>query len=295
MQNEITISNFQLLNNIGPGTKLIVNPDTKELSSDDRWFQGIRRKYQGDTRNNILKPIRETFETIVKNYLADQTQILQCSSNIRNSLLLTYPDFPELMELIKNIEQSAHDKTKTCKELADENIILQNLYTNLVEDYTAIVLERADLQFENQDLRIEESELRKRFDKIKEYSIELEKDLLQVDKDFRHCRDTCNKCASKHHRKLLDQLIQLYEKNLDGWLVNHYGEWVGFSANNLTPIFAKTKHEVREQLPKIKLSDDNCNLVMEVLPKEERRVYNVPTVFTQRNVLDISVNNNNIN
>lgn len=87
--------NYNLLMGLVSGQKLCVK-STGELVHDDRWMQGLRRRRDGVSREDILEPIKRTLNTRVEmgEDIGDLVRRLKVVFNG------TYPDFMEIQSVL---------------------------------------------------------------------------------------------------------------------------------------------------------------------------------------------------
>jgi len=91
MDNSIARNNIDILANLQPYEKLIVGEDLN-LSVDTRYIQFIRRTATRDSKYDILEPLELTFKS---EKISDEEK-LSTLRHINKTLLITYPDFPEI-------------------------------------------------------------------------------------------------------------------------------------------------------------------------------------------------------
>lgn len=92
MNNNVIIwyDNLDILSKLQPNQKLVVEGD--RIMLDDRWFKGLRRKVTGNSREEIIEPLRKTFE-----FFIDQTEIeiIDILRSTENCFRITYPEYWE--------------------------------------------------------------------------------------------------------------------------------------------------------------------------------------------------------
>lgn len=109
IDDQIASENFVLLQNLPSNTKLMVDKTNNKLFIDDRWFNSIRRFTTGDSRNDIIQPIKMTLEW-ASNY-NDCSEVQSCIQNIKEKFSIIYPDFEELFQEINCQEEKLFDST----------------------------------------------------------------------------------------------------------------------------------------------------------------------------------------
>jgi hypothetical protein len=91
MEKSVTRNNLDILSNLQPYEKLIVD-ENMNLSVDTRYIQFMRRTATGDSKYDILIPIELTFNSQI---ISDEEKLV-ILKHVGDTLLLTYPDFPEM-------------------------------------------------------------------------------------------------------------------------------------------------------------------------------------------------------
>lgn len=110
MNIETALHNLHVLSTLQPNTKLTVD-DNQKLSIDQRWLNGVRRTVTGDSKTDIIEPIKNTFTTLVRDPSYNQekgSKLQSVLENLDEWLKTTYPAFTELYtsltSLIKDVE-----------------------------------------------------------------------------------------------------------------------------------------------------------------------------------------------
>lgn len=125
--------NFQLLSSM-PSQKLIVDKNNKKLYIDDRWFQCVRRKYNGDSRYDIIQPIQKTF----KNATFSFEKKLKCLQYLQKVFMEIYPYYNKLHILLRDLEKEYKKKiltleipSKYIKSIFDFVVLVPKAFDNL--------------------------------------------------------------------------------------------------------------------------------------------------------------------
>lgn len=103
MDDEICADNFDLLCNLpsSSGAKLVVHKSSGALSLDDRWLVGVRRYTSGDSRVDLIQPLRITLGWALKH--VNNADVARCLDDMETSFKIIYPDFQKLYDLINEI------------------------------------------------------------------------------------------------------------------------------------------------------------------------------------------------
>jgi len=103
MDDEICADNFDLLRNLpsSSGAKLVVHKSSGALSLDDRWLVGVRRYTSGDSRVDLIQPLRITLGWALKH--VNNADVARCLDDMETSFKIIYPDFQKLYDLINEI------------------------------------------------------------------------------------------------------------------------------------------------------------------------------------------------
>ena len=103
---EIAIKNLQTFSIVNKYDRMIVNTNNYYVTIDNRYGQSLRRWYNNDSRQDLLKPIKLTYERSIKEYIKGNLSyktIIDSLNNLFNVCVFTYQDFSELHKLIMNI------------------------------------------------------------------------------------------------------------------------------------------------------------------------------------------------
>lgn len=119
MDIDVANSNFKLLLHLPKNSRLIVEKETNKLSVENRWFQGIRRSYNGDSRYDIIDPIKKTFDKLVEYGLTSDADFVKCLTNIIEAFKDIYSDFDKLKELVDRL-MNDHFSSKDEDDDADD-------------------------------------------------------------------------------------------------------------------------------------------------------------------------------
>jgi hypothetical protein len=113
MELEIAKQNFGILQELKEHQQLIVNIKTNQITVDERYLlKGLRRTYSRDSRRQLIKPIRMTFETLFNSDFCDSDEIHKTLLKLRKTFLITYPKFTDLQ---KEISSLMYENQKTIK------------------------------------------------------------------------------------------------------------------------------------------------------------------------------------
>jgi len=90
--------NFKLLCALEYPQKLIVNDNKLEL--DNRWFQSVTRYWTGNSRIDLIKPMKFTFDIMMNK--KNGQEIINCLNNVMQVATRLYPNFTELTDLLND-------------------------------------------------------------------------------------------------------------------------------------------------------------------------------------------------
>lgn len=103
---DIAIKNLQTFSSIKKYDRMIVNNNNYYVQIDNRYGQSLRRWYTNDSREDLIKPIKLTYNKALKEYkngnLSYKT-ILDSLNNLFNVCVFTYQDFDKLHKLIMDL------------------------------------------------------------------------------------------------------------------------------------------------------------------------------------------------
>lgn len=106
MEYSTALENFFFLKNLTLD-KLLVSSHHL-LQYDNRWFQGIRRTATGDSRFDLIEPIKDTFSALQEHI--DSTEQLEVLKHIQKTFIETYPDFNDLHATIAYLIANSYEK-----------------------------------------------------------------------------------------------------------------------------------------------------------------------------------------
>lgn len=144
MEIDIALKNFDTLKSLPNGTKLsIVNKH--ELVHDNRWFTGIRRTVDGVSRNDMVKPLRETFTMLCNSdysHSVTYDDMLNCLTHLETIFNDIYPnngsnhDIYDALLFCKNYINwsKKHVPQSTNEQASESNDIIQNIQVPFVVD-----------------------------------------------------------------------------------------------------------------------------------------------------------------
>jgi len=116
MQLTIALENFILLETLPEYTKIWVESSTQKLFKDERWVRGIRRRWAGHSRQDLIDPISNTFQIIRATESYPDTRIVKCVQHVRNTLSVLYPDFTDLTNLLNDVEYESQEDEEDCSK-----------------------------------------------------------------------------------------------------------------------------------------------------------------------------------
>jgi len=177
MELTTAIHNYNILSTLKPLQKLIVDSENK-FQKDLRWGQFVRRAVTHDSKDQILKPLAETVNTMVEYFAsAGNTEVVHSViltlNEVEKTLLETYPNWSELstciqtlkeeltndfdLEQIKseNVYDEYHPTEEEMIEM-DDNQIETEIENNVIDLEDKIVLMEMDLTYihlENKELK----------------------------------------------------------------------------------------------------------------------------------------------
>ena len=242
---EITtaFNNYDLLSNLKPFQKLIV-VDNNKLELDSRWVQSIRRKITGNSKDEILEPLIDTFHILIHYYLhvvgvsLENSHLLKTITNVGNVLKQTYPNWDELSKRFENIKETIYNQSKkmeyikyhpTQEELiqmsfdydCEEQIIKndceeQILKNDLEEQFVLMEIEMNYLRLENEKLK---EDLQKINSNMEDQEIILMAQMENINQSYKRdvdkLKDDIEKLKQKNtleHAQLKTLLKLFYEK-----------------------------------------------------------------------------------
>ena len=91
-ESNIVEENFKLLCDIKYPHKMIANDNKLEL--DVRWGQNIRRYLTNDNRNDLLEPLKFTFDDLLN--IKSKKLLIKCLNKTKKHMVALYPTFNEL-------------------------------------------------------------------------------------------------------------------------------------------------------------------------------------------------------
>jgi hypothetical protein len=104
-------SNYALLRALPEGTKIYVDAATGQMTLDDRYFGGARRWIGGTSRNDLIEPLRQTFQ-VMSETAATPAELLSTFNYTRERLIALYPEFDDLFEKLR---EDLWDVTQTTR------------------------------------------------------------------------------------------------------------------------------------------------------------------------------------
>ena len=118
---DIALSNYEFLRNLRPHKKVMVDSSGR-LCYDNRWGQSIRRSYTGDSRQNLLQNIENTFTTLSNSNPLNSEDEQSVLRHVSDVLKKTYPSYSDLHGengiLAKLLERSRmHEAQRKAQEL----------------------------------------------------------------------------------------------------------------------------------------------------------------------------------
>jgi hypothetical protein len=112
MSQETFKQNIDTLNKAVVGTKFWYDPESRLLSIDDRWFQGMRRSVTGDSRTDLYVALTEMHQQLKYQYdmftYSNYKSFSYCIAEIEHVLHQTYPKYKELHILIDLLLNSVY-------------------------------------------------------------------------------------------------------------------------------------------------------------------------------------------
>jgi hypothetical protein len=109
MELTTAIHNYDILSTLKPFQKLTVD-DKGAFQKDLRWGQFVRRAVTQDSKDQLLKPLAETVNTVTE-YCSTSCNIevvhsvILTLNNLEKTLLETYPNWTEMSKCIKNLKE----------------------------------------------------------------------------------------------------------------------------------------------------------------------------------------------
>ena len=100
MDLSIALSNFNTIRNLPPQTRLMVN-SRGELSYDQRYLQGIRRRWWQESRDDLMKPILETFQQCRKELQINEDVLAEVFTHLKQRLSELYSDDEQFVMILE--------------------------------------------------------------------------------------------------------------------------------------------------------------------------------------------------
>lgn len=121
---DIAIKNLQTFSCVKKYDRMIVNNNNYFVQIDNRYAQSLRRWYNNDSHKDLIKPIKLTYERVIKEYTEDNISyktILNSLNNLFNMCVFTYQDFKELHKLIMDLRGQLEVVASEKKEYITSN------------------------------------------------------------------------------------------------------------------------------------------------------------------------------
>lgn len=126
---DIAIKNLQTFSIVQKYDRMIVNNNNYWVQIDNRYAQWFNRWYNSDSRTDLIKPIKLTYERAIKEYLKGELSyktILDSLNNLFNVCVFTYQDFDELHKLIMNLRGELEVAASEKKENTINHVLPNN-------------------------------------------------------------------------------------------------------------------------------------------------------------------------
>ena len=105
MELSAAVLNYQVLKKLTEYEKLCVKDQT-QIRVDERWLKGLRRTVSGDSKQDILIPIEQTFDVLMLERYYPANDIDSTLSHLLDVFSVTYPGYDDLQNLIKKLKRN---------------------------------------------------------------------------------------------------------------------------------------------------------------------------------------------
>lgn len=103
MNIELALRNFDTLKDLPENTRLYASIE-EEISYDNRWFSGARRKIDGSSREDIFVPLNKTFIALAVTNEKSIEELIECIKHLRVRFKELYPEFEKVFTFLDYLE-----------------------------------------------------------------------------------------------------------------------------------------------------------------------------------------------
>ena len=96
--NHIAEQNFELLMNLKSPQKFKI--DGNKLELDERWLQCVNRYLTGNSRHDLINPLKFTFDNLINQ--KNKQEVITCINSTKKIMTIMYPSFDDLHNLLDN-------------------------------------------------------------------------------------------------------------------------------------------------------------------------------------------------
>ena len=163
MNIELALRNFDTLINLPEGTRLYASI-SDELTYDNRWFQGARRRIDGSSREDIFVPINKTFIAIAVENKKSIDELVQCIEHVRSRFHELYPEFEKVYTFLDYLQSFvvgfvSGEKTTKQEEIMTTTELLNKVIDEIATEKNNIKQNLQDNETSQANMTIESQEI----------------------------------------------------------------------------------------------------------------------------------------